>query len=69
MQDILVKVFKVNNKEFYVVNELDYNNKHYVCLVNKVDKDDIMVRITLDDVLIPLENEKELEEVLKLIIK
>lgn len=70
MEDsILVKTFIVGEKEYYVVNEVNHNNKHYVYLVNKFDKDDIMVRILLDDVLIPLEDEKELEEVLKLIIK
>lgn len=69
MEEILVKVFKINNKEYYVVNELDLKNKHYVCLVNKKDNEDIMVRIVHDDLLVPLENEKELEEVLKLIIK
>ena len=70
MEDnILVKVFKVNNKEYYVVKEIDYNNKHYVCLVNKVDKNDMMIRIVVDDVLMPLKDEKELEEVFKLIIK
>ena len=68
-ENILVKVFKVKDKEYYVVNEIKHNNKHYVCLVNKYDKDDMMIRILLDDVLIPLENETELQEILRLIIK
>lgn len=68
-ETILVKTFKINEKEYYVVNEIDYNNKHYVCLSNKVDNDDMMVRIQKDNSLLPLETEEELFEVLKLIIK
>lgn len=67
--ELMIKEFIINDKSYYVINEVDYNNSHYVFLSNKFDKEDIMVRRVVDDVLEPLDSEEELIDVLKLFVK
>lgn len=66
---LLLNYYEINNIKYIVMNEFDYNNKHYVYLSNMNDEDDIMVRIVNGDKLEPLETEEELVEVLKMLIK
>lgn len=66
---LLLNYYEINNIKYIVMNELDYNDKHYVYLSNMNDEDDIMVRIVKSDKLEPLETEEELVEVLKMLIK
>lgn len=66
---LLLNYYEINNIKYIVMNEFDYNNKHYVYLSNMNDEDDIMVRIVKGDKLEPLETEEELVEVLKMLIK
>ena len=66
---LLLNYYEINNIKYIVMNELDYNDKHYVYLSNMNDEDDIMVRIVNGDKLEPLETEEELVEVLKMLIK
>ena len=67
--DVLVNFYTIDDKDYIVVNEIDYNNKHYVYLVNENDTNDIMIRIEKGEYLEPLEDEKEFEELLNLFIK
>ena len=66
---ILVNYYDIDNKNYLIVNEADYNNNHYVYLINENDKDDIMVRRRVNDLLEPLDSEEELLNVMKLLIK
>jgi len=66
---LLLNYYEINNIKYIVMNELDYNDKHYVYLSNMNDEDDIMVRIVNGDLLEPLETEEELVEILKMLIK
>lgn len=67
--EVLVKKFSFNNNNYYVINEIDYNNHHYVYLTNEKDKEDIMIRRVKGNIIEPLDSEEELLEVLKLFIK
>jgi len=70
MEDsVLVNYYKINDKDYLLINEIDYANKHYVYLVNENDSKDILVRSVQEDELIPLDSEKEFIDVLKQIIK
>ena len=66
---ILVNYYEIDNENYLIVNEIDYNNNHYVYLINENDKDDIMVRRRYNDLLEPLDSEEELLNVMKLLIK
>lgn len=67
--NILLNYYEINNIKYIVLNEIDYNNRHYVYLSNENDEEDIMIRIVSNDLLLPLETEEEFVEVLKLLIK
>lgn len=66
---ILVNYYEINNNDYLVVNEVDYNNFHYIYLVNENDKEDIMIRKLVNDLLEPLDSEEELLSVMRLLIK
>ena len=62
--EVLLKVYNIDGKDYYVINELDYNNSHYLYLSNKNDPDDIMLRKIKNGYLELLDNEQELKSVL-----
>lgn len=66
---VLVNFYNIDGIDYLIVNEIDYNNKHYVYLVNENDTSDILIRIEKDDYLEPLEDEKEFDELLKMFLK
>lgn len=66
---VTVNYYTIDNKNYIVMNEIDYNNKHYVYLVNEDDSKDILVRSVIGDILNPMESEKEFYEVMKLFTK
>lgn len=68
-EDILVNYFEIDNKVYIIVNEVDYNGKHYVYLVNENDQDDMMIKRLNEDMLEPLTSREEFNELLKLLIK
>ena len=68
-KEILVNYFEIDNKNYIIVNELDYKNNHYVYLVNENDENDIMIRKYDGDILEPLSSREEVNEVLGLLTK
>ena len=66
---ITVNCYTINNKDYIVMNEIDYKNKHYVYLVNENNSKDILVRSIIGDILNPMESEEELYEVMNLLVK
>lgn len=68
-ENMLVNYYEIDDKDYLIINELDYNDNHYVYLINESDKDDMMVRKVINDTLEPLDSEEELVEVMKLLIK
>ena len=68
-ETVLVNVYKIGDIIYEVIEEVDYNNNHYVYLCNENDENDIMIRKVLGDNLEPLETEEELKEVLELLTK
>lgn len=66
---LLVKSYTINDIDYIVVNEVDYNANHYVYLSNEFDETDVMIRKVNNNTLEPLESEEELNSVLKLLIK
>ncbi len=67
--EILVKSYNIDGKKYIVVNELDYNNIHYLYLSNEENIKDIMLMKIIDGYLEPLDSEQEIKEVLKLLVK
>ncbi len=67
--EILVNYYTINNKDYLVINEIDYKNNHYIYLVNELDNKDILIRKIINNELYPMDNEEELNEILKLITK
>lgn len=67
--EILVNYYTINNKDYLVINEIDYKNNHYIYLVNELDNKDILIRKIINNELYPMDNEEELKEILKLITK
>lgn len=65
----IINVYKIGDIIYEVIDEIDYNNYHYVFLCNENDENDMMVRKVIGDNLEPLDTEEELKEVLSLIIK
>ena len=62
-----VKVFKIDDKDYYSLGELPIDDNIYYMLINKDDNDDVLVRkVTKDDPehLSPLDNEEEVMNVL-----
>lgn len=68
-ETVVVNVYKIGDIIYEVIDEIDYNNNHYVFLCNENDENDMMVRKVIGENLEPLDTEKELKEVLSLIIK
>ena len=68
-ETVLVNVYKIGDIIYEVIEEVDYNNNHYVYLCNENDENDIMIRKVLGDNLEPLDTEEELKEVLEVLIK
>lgn len=68
-ETVLVNVYKIGDIIYEVIEEVDYNNNHYVYLCNENDENDIMIRKVLGDNLEPLETEEELKEVLEALTK
>ncbi len=67
--ELLVSYYTIDNKDYLVVNETEYENNHYVYLCNETDNKDLMIRKVIDNKLIPLDNEEELNSVIKLLVK
>ena len=61
-----VKVYTIEDKDYYLMNELDDNNNHYLLLSNKDDENDILFRKVIGDELVPLDDENEVVRVLQL---
>ena len=68
-EDILVNYFEIDDKIYIIVNEVDYNGKHYVYLVNENDSDDMMIKRLNGNMLEPLTSKEEFNELFKLLIK
>ncbi len=68
-ETVLVNVYKIGDIIYEVIEEVNYNNNHYVYLCNENDENDIMIRKVVGDNLEPLDTEEELKEVLELITK
>ena len=68
-EDILVNSYIIGNQVYLVLNEIDYNNFHYIFLSNENDEKDMMIRKVVDGVLTVLDNEDEVRSVLKLLCK
>lgn len=66
---ILINCYKIGDIIYEVLNEVEYNNSHYVFHCNENDDDDIMIRKVDGENLEPLDSEEELKEVLSLITK
>ena len=68
-KEILVNYLEIDDKNYIIVNEIDYKNNHYVYLVNEKDTEDIMIKKYNNDILEPLTSHKEVDELLKLLTK
>ena len=68
-ETVLVNVYKIGDIIYEVIEEVNYNNNHYVYLCNENDENDIMIRKVVGDNLEPLDTDEELKEVLELITK
>lgn len=67
--EVLVKTYNIDNKEYVVVNELDINNVHYYYMSCYDDPSDIIIQKLVNGYLVPLEDENEIMLVLKTIGK
>ena len=67
--EILLKSYTINSKDYLVINEADYNGIHYLYLSNEENPKDMMLRKVIEGYLEPLDTEEEILEVLKLIAK
>lgn len=68
-EEIVLKSYNINNKEYLVINELDYNGIHYMILSNEENEKDMMIKKVIDGYLEPLDNDEEIKQVLKEIAK
>ncbi len=68
-ETVLVNVYKIGDIIYEVIEEVNYNNNHYVYLCNENDENDVMIRKVLGDNLEPLETEEELKSVLEMLTK
>ena len=68
-----IETVKVENKNYYIVNELEANNNLYLYLVNENDNSDIIIRkkVIIDDeeFLTGLDDEEEFNMVMKLYLE
>lgn len=68
-ENVTVNYFEINGNNYIIVNEVNYNNNHYVYLVNEDDENDMMIKKLNGDMLEPLTSREEFNELLKLLIK
>ena len=68
-ETVLIDVYKIGDIIYEVIDQVDYNNNHYVFLCNENNENDIMLRKVNGDNLDPLDTEEELKEVLSLLNK
>lgn len=66
---ILVKSYNIGKNVYLVLNEINYNNNHYIYLCNEDDDSDMMIRKVINGKLEVLDNEEEVRNVLKLLCK
>lgn len=64
-----MKVVELDDKEYYVVKEIKYNNKLYYFLINTEDKDDFQIRRVTEEnnelFLLGLDDEEEFYNVME----
>lgn len=68
-EEVLVKTYNIDNKDYVVVNELDINNVHYYYLSCYDDPNDVLLQKLVNGYLVPLDDESEIMLVLKTIGK
>ena len=68
-ETVLVNVYKIGDIIYEVIEEVNYNNNHYVYLVNEDDENDMMIKKLNGDMLEPLTSREDFNELLKLLIK
>ena len=57
-----LEVITIDNKDYAILKEKEYNDTTYIFLSNVANQDDIMIRESSEedkDLFVPLENEKE----------
>ena len=57
-----LEVITIDNKDYAILKEKEYNDTTYIFLSNVANQDDIMIRKSSEedkDLFVPLENEKE----------
>ena len=64
-----VEVIEINDTNYVVLKEVKHDNTSYLYLTNINDEEDIMIRKTKDDDVIPLESEEEFEIACNLLVK
>ncbi|MBQ6476855.1 MAG: hypothetical protein IJI43_00215 [Bacilli bacterium] len=67
-----IPVYNIDDKQYLLIEQKEYNNNKYLFLLNKEDDDDYLIRkVDPDnkDFLIPLDNEDEVYEVLKNLVE
>ena len=67
--EILLKSYTINDKDYIVIDEVDYNGVHYLYMSNENNSEDIMLRKVINGYLEPLDTEQEIIDVLKLVVK
>ncbi len=64
-----MKVVELDDKEYYVVKEIKYNNRLYYFLINTEDKDDFQIRKVTEEnnelFLLGLDDEEEFYNVME----
>lgn len=68
--DLELEVVTIDNKEYYILTELQGKTETYLYLSNVKDEEDVFLRKTDKkdpDTIIPLESDEELEEATKLL--
>ena len=68
-KEILVNYLEIDDKDYIIINEIDYENNHYVYLVNEKDEKDIMIKKYNNEILEPLSSKEEVNKLLSLLIK
>lgn len=64
-----VEVIKIDNKDYLVIKEVEYNNYNYLYLVNNDNEDDIIIRKEKDNNVYPLESEDEFDKACGILFK
>lgn len=68
-ETIVVKSYNINDKDYTVINEVDYNGIHYLIMSNEDNPKDILIRKVVESYLEFLDDENEIREVLKRVVK